>query len=423
MRAYTSPLWSELTTDGGSKTVSIIPAASLQPGRFVISGIEPRIPSGERVYLTRLWPHITTTFDPDAVGDAVNWDKLPKVLSSVEVVAEVFGTPYPHTHTRGSVIGALIQVIGLGYAYPEGARAQIPGSTDADVTLDIFYCLPFAHECLDDPMETAQWVGFYDGGTVEMLVAPSTVFDGDYAGAVIKAPTTLRVLAETQPSKRNFIGVPFQWRERQIAGGGSSPVMKNVGGETSLNGVAPGAGLAGCWWLANPTGIGLSGPDGVDNFLSISLPWKGQKSIQNLDGFFHTTRIHAERRVGPISGIGADLALADTAGWPNTMASGPNNRPSANAQAMFLEIIGPGRGLKTSKVMRVLGDLQTDFQVTTPITDPHRFVTFELMEFTDSQVQALAALGRFGGGQAKRRDPGGEGTPSQLRYTAIEFEA
>ncbi len=421
MRAYTSPLWAELTTEGGSKSVSITPSAAQQPARFVISGIEPRIPSGERVYLTRLWPHITTTFDPDAVGEAVNSDKLFKALSSIEVVAEVFGTPYPHTHTRGSVLGSLIQVIGLGYAYPEGSRAQIPGSTDTDVTLDLFYCLPFAHECLDDPMETAQWVGFYDGGTVEALIAPSTVFDGDYAGAVLKAPTTVRVLAETQPSKRNFIGVPFQWRERQIAGGGSSPVMKNVGGETSLNGVAPGAGLAGCWWLSDATGIGLGGPDGVDNFLSISLPWRGQKSIQNLDGFFHSEKVHTERRVGPISGIGAGLALADTGGWPNTMATAENNRPSANSQALFLPIVDPGRGLQTSKVMRVLGDLQTDFTVTTPITNPHRFVTWELMEFTDGQVAALAALGRFGG-QVKRRDPGGEGTPSQLRYTAIEFE-
>ncbi len=421
MRAYTSPLWSELTTEGGSKSVSIIPSASLNPGKFVISGIEPRIPSGERVYLTRLWPHMSTTFDPDAVGDAVNADKLWKMLASVEVVAEVFGTPYPHTHTRGVVLGNLIQVIGLGYAYPEGARTQIPGSTDADVTLEQFYVLPFAHEVLDDPMESAQWVGFYDGGTVEMMVAPSTVFDGDYAGAVIKAPTTLRVLAETQPSKRNFIGVPFQWRERQVAGGGSSPVMKGVGGETSLNGVAPGCGIAGCWWLANPTGIGLGGPDGVDNFLSISIPWRGQKSIQNLDGFFHHTRLAAERRVGPISGIGADLALADTGGWPNTMASAPNGRPSANPQAMFLELIGPGRGLQTSKVMRTLGDLQTDFQVTTPITDPHRFVTFELMEFTPEQMSSLAQLGRFGG-EGKRRDPGGTGNTSQLRYTAMEFE-
>lgn len=422
MRNFTTPLWSELTTEGGAKTISITPSAAIQPGRFMISGIEPRIASGERLYLTRLWPHLTTTFDPDAVGDAVNWDKLPKALSSLEVTADVFGVPYPATHTRGAVLGHLIQVIGLGYAYPDGARIQIPGSTDADVTLDIFYVAPFAHECLEDPMETAQWVGFYDGGTVDMYVAPSTVFDGDYAGAVIKAPTTLRCLAETQPSKKNFIGIPFQWRERQIAGGGSSPVLKNVGGETSLNGVSPGAGLAGCWWLSDATGIGLSGPDGVDNFLSISIPWRSQKSIQNLDGFYHSDRVQRERRVGPISGIGAGLALHDRAGWPNTMASTPNNRPSANSQAMFFPLVEPGRNLQTSKVQRVLGDLQVDFQVTTPITNPHRFVTWELMEFTPGQVQALAALGRFGG-EARRRDPGGEGSPSQLRYTAYDFES
>lgn len=419
MRTATTGIFHELTTEGGAKSVSITPAAQLQPANFVISGINP-MTDDMRNMLLRIWLNVTTTFDPDAAGDAVNWDKFYKGLASAQVTAQPFGTPYPHTHTRGAVLGHLIQVVGLGYSYPQGARAQIPGSTDTDVTIDLFYAIPFALECLDNPMETAQWVGFYDGGTVEAMIAASTVYNGDYAGAVIKAPTTVRCLAETLPSKKAQIGVPFQWRERVIAGGGSSPVLTNVGGETSLDGLAPGCGLAGLWWLTNATGIGLDGPDGVDNFTSLALTWRGQKNIQNLDGLFHAQKVATERRVGPVAGLGTTI-IADTAGWPRTMAGAQNNRPSADAEQLFLPLIVPGRGLQTSKVQRVLGNLQVDFGVTTAIASPHRFVSLELCEFSESKVAQLAALGRFGG-VAHKRDPGGKGDGKSLRYTALEFE-
>ena len=423
MRNSTSPINYELTSEGGSKTIAITPGAGIQPGKFVISGIDPRI-QDMRNYITRFYAHLNIVADPDATGNAVSWDKLYKAVSSVELSSPVMGTVFPHQHTRGAVLGHLIQVIGLGYEYPQGARTQIPASTDTDVTLDLFYAIPLAHECLSDPMETAQWAGFFDGGTLEVRVAPSTVYEGDYAGLVTKTGT-LRATCETMPSPRNYIGVPFQWRERQIAGGGTSPVLKNVGGETSLNGVAQGVGLAGLWWLTDATGIGLSGPDGVDNFTAYGMTWRGQKQTQNLDPLFLYNKIAMEKgKTGPTAGTGA-IIMNDTAGWPYTMDAGTagDNRPAANSQAMFLPLIVPGRQLMTSKVQRVLGDLPVDFQVTAAITNPHQFVTWELLEFSANQLSAMAVLGRFGG-SPQRKQHGGQAThENQLRYTAIEFES
>lgn len=422
MRNSTTPIFYELGTDGGAKSISITPSAAQQSGKFTISGVDPRV-QDMRNYLTRFWLHFLTTFDPDAAGNAVSWDKLYKGIVSVEVVSQVLGVVYPHKHTRGSVLGHIIQVIALAYRYPQGARTQIPASTDTDVTIDLFYNIPMSHACLGDPLETAQWTGFFDGGTVEAIVGTTTVFDGDYAGAVIKAPTTLKCQLEATPSPREFIGVPFQWRERQIAGGGSSPVLKNVGGETSLNGVRPGCGLAALVWLSNATGIGLSGPDGVDNFTAVGMTWRGQKQIQDLDPYFHHLREQTEKRVSPIAGTGTTI-MTDAAEWPSTMdaTTGAVNAPSANAQQMFMPLIMPGRKLETSKVQRVLGDLQIDFQVTTPITDPHQFVSWELLEYDDSQVAAMASLGRFSGKVGRKAlKPGGRAVAKNLRYTAIEF--
>lgn len=418
----TTGLSYELGTSGGAKTIAIVPATTVQSGTFTFSGVESRV-NGMRNYLRRITLHLLTTFDPDAAGSAVSWDKLYKGLTSVEVITQL-GVMFPHAHTSGALLGHFIQVLGLGYAYPQGARTQIPASTDTDVTIDLFYAIPFAQDLLVDPMETAVWTGFMDGGTIEAKVGITTVYDGDYAGAVIKAPTTLRCLAHTMPSPRNFIGFPNQWRNRQITGGGTSPKLTNVGGETQLNGVAAGCGLAAMYWLSDATGIGLGGPDGVDNFTAFGFAARGQKTTQNLDPLFWEQRELLERRFGPFAGTGTTI-MNDNASWPATMDSGTagDNRPSANAQQMALPIVAPARKLHTSKVQRVYGDLTLDFQVTSAITNPHQIATWELMEHTQNQVLALAASGGFRGTGVKKSAGGKQGTDSELRYAAYEFGA
>jgi hypothetical protein len=204
-------------------------------------------------------------------------------------------------------------------------------------------------------------------------------------------------------------------------------VLKNVGGETSMNGIAPGCGLAAMYWLTTATGIGLGGSSDVANLISYAASWRGQKQTQNLDGLFHYQRLAQEKRTSPISGIGVGAAvvpLNDGANWPATMDSGAANdgRPASNAQQMFLPIIAPGRDLMTSKTQRVLGDLQIDFNSTVALTNPHEFMTWELMEFSEQQANSMAALGLFRGVARRKNVNGSPGKPGNFRYTAIEFE-
>ena len=419
MRHHTTPLTFELNSEGGSKTISITPGANSQSGKFVISGITPSV-DGMRTYMTKFWLHVQFEFDQAASGGAaVSWDKLAKVLQSTEVISNPLGQIYPHYHTQGPSLMHMIGVISGGYQYPEGAITQI-GAGDGDTTVDLFFLIPIANDVLVDPMETAQWTGFFDSGTVEAILSAQNIFDGDSSGAVYKTPTTLRCLAEAMPSAREFLGVPFQWRRYQISGGGTSPVLKNVGGNSSLNNIAPGAGLAAMLWQSNATGIGLGGPDGVDNFTSITLDWRGQKNVRNLDGFFLWARAQQEKRTSPIANA-AGAAIADLNNWPRTMDATGQNRPAADPNQMCLPIVVPGRQLHTAKTQRVLGDLQVDFTVTNAINNAHEFLNWELLEFTQDQANALAALGRFSGVPARKSITGKPGTASNFRYTAIEF--
>lgn len=421
MRHATTPQFFELTSEGGQKTISITPSASIQSGKFNVSGVPARS-DDMRMYSTRYYPHVQFDFNADAAGNAVSWDKLAKVLNSAELISPILGTVYPKFHTQGPTLMHIIDVVALAYQYPQGARTQIPANTDATYTVDMFYVLPIAHDFLVDQMETAQWTGFFDGGSLELDIAASTVFDGDYAGAVTES-VVLRCIAEAMPSPREFLGVPFQWRRRQIQGGGQSPLLKNVGGETSLNGVRPGCGLVGMYWLTDATGMGLGGPDGVDNITSITLDWRRQKNIQNLDPFFHFARSQSEKRISPIS-EGAGAALLDATEWPSSMsatAANAQNRPSANPQMMCLPIVTPGRMLHTSKLQRLLGDIQVDYNFTATFSTPHEFMTCEFLEWTTDQANAMAQLGLFQGQSARKSATGGGGKASNFRYTAIEF--
>ncbi len=421
MRDSTTNQFTELQATGGGLSVAITPGAVAQSAKFVLSGLPAR--NGDMYnYLVRLGGHTNIVVDPDAAGSAINADKLSKVNQSHEVQCATFGVVFPHKHTQGPIAYHLIQVVGLGYQYPQSARLQIPASTDTDVTIDIFTELPIAYECFAKAHESAQWLGFYDGGTFETLIDVSTILDGDYAGAVTKTGTN-RAHAEWFPSPDQAIGVPVQWRNRQIVGG-SSPILKNIGGETSLVGLSPGSGLAGLWWMTDATGIGMGGPDGLDNFLSYGMEWRGQKVIQNLDMLMISQRIHMERRVGPIAGIGTTI-MADGAGWPSTMAATTqvDNRPSANSQAMVVPFVSPGRKLETSKVQTVLGDKQIDFTVTAAITSPHQFVSMELMEFTPDKIRELTAQAGFQG--RPRRAQLRQGVVNHrgnLRYTRVLYQ-
>ncbi len=386
MRDHTTSLRQELKSSG-STSVSLTPGAAQQLGNFGITGI-PSVTNGKRNYALRFVGHCTTVVDTDAAGNAINWDKLAKVMASWRLRSPVLGEVFPVAHTRGAVLYHLIDVLANAYRYHQSARAQIAASTDTDTTIDLFYELPLSYEFLKKPHETAQWVGFFDGGELEGTLDTSAAVDGDYAGAVLKATTALRAWIDYVPMPDISLGVPVQWVERVIAGGGNNPILTGMGQGSQMTGIRPGVGLAFLAWLTDATGIGLSGPDGVDNFTSVELPWRDQKNLLNLDGLFLELRKAAAGRVGPVAGLGTTI-IHDGAGWPFTMADTPSNRPAASSQSMFLPLVFPGKDFETSKLQRVTGNLQINFGTTAPITNPHRFLSMEFCEFDDVQVDRM----------------------------------
>jgi hypothetical protein len=418
MKNHTTPLYRQLAA-AGIKAPTVTPGAAANGTTFNLISLPP-VTEDMRNYVLNFLARVSITLDSDSAGNAIAWDAFYKGVSAVRLYSPILGEVYQTQHTRGAVLGHLIQVVANGYQYPQPARAQIPTDTDADYTVDLYYVIPMAHECFVKPHETAQFTGLFEQGELEVRIAETTVYNGDYAGAVIKAPTTVRAWMEYIPSPDNFIGVPFQWREYQIPGNSTEFILRGVGGSSGLKGILNnGCGLAGLYWLTDATGIGLGGADGVDEITRVDLPFRNQESIDSVDPFFLALRRQVGNRVGPVAGNGTTI-VHDGSGWPYTMAATPNNA-LANAQAMILPLVSPGRQFETSKAQHVRGDLRVNFSFGSTPAPTHRFVTHELLQFDEPQLIAITrAMGLDPNAvTVDRKRTNGPATAKQLRYTRV----
>jgi len=416
MRNHSTPLYRQLSA-AGTRTPSVTPSASdVSSVTFNLIGLPP-VTGDMRNYVTAFCFRVTQTLDADAAGSAINFDQLYKGVSSARVFTPLLGEPYQAAHTRGAVLGHFIQVLGAGYAYPQPARAQIAASTDQDITVDLYYVLPVSLEFLQKPHETSQFIGLYEQGELEVRIATTAAYDGDYAGMVTKAPCTLRAWVEYVPSPDNFIGVPFQFKEYVVPGSSTEFILRGVGGGSGLKGIAnDGCGLAALVWLTDATGIGLGGADGVDEINRVDVPFRSQQSVDIVDPLFSMLRRMVQHRTGPSSSV-------DASTWPYTQAATVNNS-LANSQAMFLPLIMPGKNFETSKAQHVRGDLSLNIGFNSVPSGSSRFVALELLEFDVPQAEAIT---RAMGLNPDRVNPSKKAynqsaAGKKLRYTRIMLD-
>jgi len=418
MRNHTTPKIHELVSTAG-KNPSVTPGASAQTATFLLNNV----PTGKEgkfwYYAMSAVLKVVTTFDQAAMGGAVvNPDKLWKVLQSVQVQCPILGQLFSHANTRGATLGNIIQYFGYGFnATP--LRAQI-AAADGDTTVTLYYRIPFSYEFLRKPHETAPWGGFLEGGTLEVKLDVSTVFDGDSTGAVIKAPTNFRCWLEMIPSPEAVIHTPVHWREHQIPGSSTKAIVQDMGSPDGLQGIdqSRGVGLAALLYLTDATGIGLGGPDGYDNITGFDIPWRDQDRVDVPEALMSSfmAMIGHHRKGRPTS----LTTGSDGMGFPYTLAATVNDLP--DAQALVVPLVASGRDLETSKLQTVAGAKEINFSYTSTPSAVYRLLGCYFPVFDENFVKALAsriAPGSKGQLTAKtlNKQKGGVRGVGKLAYT------
>lgn len=378
MKNFSTPKIFDLAGPAG-KTASLTPGTTPVVATFNCNNL----PTGKNgnlwYYATALIVEVRPTVTmASSAGAAINPDELYQIVQSMRVYSPLLGDLFSHTNTPGAQMGTIQQYFGKGFQ-TNPTLTTIPSTNSASVVPVLKYRIPFAFDFLTVPQDTAPWMGFLEGGLLEVRIDVSTVLDSISTGTTI-GTTTVTAWFEMEPSPEATIHVPNNARRHaNLPGSTKRTTITDVGAPDGLAGVdqSKGCGVASLLYLTNATGIGLGGQANqtAANITQVEIPWRDQTVTDNPEAFFEAFFT----MMGPHS---RTSVASNFAGFPYTDAATTTTGLLANAQALFFPLISCGREFNTSKMQSVSGAKDLNFNYTTtptagPVILGHYFYTFD----------------------------------------------
>jgi hypothetical protein len=377
----------DLRTPDGAFSVSITPGATEQPAQFKITGDKGSF-AGAWLKATGITIRNTITFDQAAAGGSiVNWDDLPRVMSGLELLHPLWGTMLTKETGSGPILKHIIEFVGSGFQYAgDDARAQIP-STDGDTVCDLYFTYPIAQRFMVRPTDQACWIGWLDQTLINFTQAVATAIAAVSTGAVIKAPTTVKVGLDYVLD--NDLDIPtLAFWQRYTHNAGSETIRALGLGSNGPKATMNFERILGIYELFNVWGFG--GCTTSDIITAVFLEQLGLSRVTNVDMMVKNYLKVLGGPRSPKGGIGATVPHA-MAGNPFTMAASPNNALNASTLA-YLALRAPGRQQEITKAPKFAGDLiVTQTYSATPNSGQHILVVQSIREFTPEMVTELQA--------------------------------
>jgi hypothetical protein len=378
MRNHTTPKIYDLAGPAG-KTAVLTTGASPVQATYNLNNMPTGKDGDMWYYATAIIVEVRPVVNqPASGGAALNADKLWKIVQSLRVYSPILGELFSHTNTTGAAMGLVQQYFGAGFNQVP-VLDQIPAA-DGNTTPVLKYRIPFAYENLKKPHETSPWVGFFEGGQVEVKIDINTILDGDSTGCTVDS-VTVNAWMEMIPCPEAVIHTPCQWRRHaNLPGSTKRTTITDMGAPDGLAGVdqTKGVGLGALLYLTNATGMGLGGQanQSASNITQVEIPWRDQTVTDNPESFFEAFFLmmgNGKRSIVPTSDFG---------GFPYTLAATSSTGALANAQALFFPLVSCGRDQETSKFQTVSGAKDLNFNYTTvpsagPVILGQYFPTFD----------------------------------------------
>lgn len=393
MRNHTTPTVYELISQQG-KNPSITPGATPQSIQFLMNNL-PTANNGD------LWNYVTSidlelkfvVDQPASDGTAITADQLYQCVQSVMVQSPILGQLYTHQNTRGATLGNIIQYVGMGYNC--APQAKVIPATNGDTSIVLNIRIPFSNEYLIKPHETSPWTGFLEGGTVEVIIDVNTTIGAVSAGAVIKAPSSIRCVMNMIPSPEAVIHTPFHWREHQTPGNSTKQIIQDMGSADGLQGIdgSKGVGVAHLLYLMNPTGLGLAGSTTADNIVSYDIPWRNQQRVDcPFIPFAELITQVGNNRKANFDSAAAAFGNGGNGGYPYSFAGAVQGSLN-DASAMFFPIVHAARDQETSKFQTLAGAKEMNYTFGSGGTPSgiNRYLGQYFPVFTEAFMQQLAA--------------------------------
>lgn len=387
MKLTTAPLFWDLDS-AGNTAPTVTPAANVQPVTFNISGLEGRTEDMWN-YVQAQWVRVTWTLTQTATATAVNRDKLFQVVDSFNSYSQVLGDVVAQRSGQGAAVGLIDQVVGAGYRFPTRVVNQIP-LTAADYVIDTYYRIPFALDFLQRPQDTGIWAPLFEKGKLVVNLAPTTASLFQTNAAIKATAATVRSWFEVLPIGTPQIHAPSKFVRYEFQSAGSQLKLFSFGNGDGLLGVNPGARLSFLAWLSNT--LGLGGVDTVDKWTRLSIAWRHQKVINNIDALLASFLAHTPPHAGVVGSVGS--TVADDSAWPYAMGSTIANTLT-DSEAAFLPIVWPGGDSALSGFQKQVGDLNLDAGFSTNPNGTHVFRALEHYQWQPGMVARIMGMMGF----------------------------
>jgi hypothetical protein len=386
MRNHTTPkIWELSGPQGKTATLTLTSTSSPQTAAFQLTNIPTGKDGKFWYYCTGMTVAIDLNID-NASGEgsaALEQENLWQAVQSLQVYTPVLGTLFLHANYRGAVAGLIGNRFSLGYNDFDLQDGISTGTTGEVRTL--YFRIPFACEFLKKPHEVSPWGGFFEGGTVEVRVNPSTSLQGASAGATVNS-AAVRCWMDFIPAPEACIHTPFQVREHaNLPGNSVRHTITDMGAPDGLQGIdqGKGVGVSHLLWLSNAGNVGLDGASTADNIVSYDIPWRDQTRIDSPDAAVASMFAMMGVRAKPVNDT------ADASSFPYLDSAAPLAGHLNSADSLFFPYISCGRDFETSKLQTVAGakDINVTYGSDGTPSDSPRFIGGYFPTFDEAFVR------------------------------------
>lgn len=424
LNRHTTSKMYELTGQQG-RTVTVTPGTGQTQVQFLCQAMPTQKDSKFWYYVEDIWVKavVTIAVTTDSLFAGFQPYQLWQVIASMSLQTPILGMLFQNSNTRGAVLGNVIMPVSFGYnQLPR--RPVLGAGGNTTVTYELWYRLPFAQHFLANPMETAPWAGFLEGGTLTVNVAPSNVFVADVNANSTVTSVVLSATAFMQPAPEARIHAPCHWREHESAQT-NKHVITDMGSPDGLQGIdqSKGCGIAALYQATGPASSGLLAATTLPNILNVTIPWRDQPLLQDptLLSVAQYKAFGASMAPGYLEGtaVGAELD------WPYT--PGALGTSLNSTQALVQSLIAPGTNVYTSKLQTVAGAKEIVLNYTSPPEINSRFFGCYFPVFDDEFKRSLVArIAPTSSGKTSaktlNKQAGGVAGVGKLAYTAQKVD-
>jgi hypothetical protein len=414
---------------------TLTPNSAVQTFLFNPKSLKGMLPGGDFLYTDRFRARITGSLQctSGTIVPTPNWQQMASAFRNVRVWSPFLGEVVNKTLTSVPLLANHDAFFVNGFQPQTRERPPARTSSSTTVPVEYEFEIPFKRNYLTSPWDSSIWLPLFEGGQIEIDLAPSNTFAnlfGVGSGWTMTGTWTCELVADWTPDRQPLIHTPIQSRLYRVVTVGPEYTLKGVGSSQGLDGVVKGCRLPVLSWLGSGDnnantgfhdngfysafqsggilfGAGAAGGlhlSGVPNITRLDIPFRDQRSIQAVSAWV-SSFLQETAAIRPMPFLVGAPAAGNFAGQ-NDMMSWPYARDSQltdpgnvvnyqgsliNSALDFFPLLWPYDGQKIVDAQKFDGDLTFTADLQDPPANSilHLFRTDEICSFSQSKVMDI----------------------------------